>query len=49
MKYLLTAVVGVVVLGIVLATVGSIPLSSVLAFSTLILLLFITVFVFDLT
>jgi hypothetical protein len=47
-KYLLATIAGVVVLGILLATIGGIPTSSVLIFSILTLLLFGAVFVFDL-
>jgi hypothetical protein len=47
-KYLLTTIAGIVVLGILLATIGGIPAGSVLAFSILTLLLFGAVFVFDL-
>jgi hypothetical protein len=49
MKYILSTIAGIIVLGILLGTVGGIPTSSVLAFSILTLLLFGAVFLFDLT
>jgi hypothetical protein len=48
MKLLLLTIASVLVLAAILATVGGVPVSSVVAFSVLTALLFGAVFVFDL-
>jgi hypothetical protein len=49
MKALLSIVAGALMLAALLATVGGVPVSSVLMFTVLTLFLLGTVFVFDLT